>query len=178
MKCIAVGGVPATGKTTLMKNIINILKPQEKFKFGLLRGYVKDNISILGVYNQGDIFGGTDKLSMAVQTDYKKYIDKMIMHCIFEGDRLFTKKNLLELCLKYETKIIILKNDEETLRSRHEQRGDNQSKVFIKGRITKINNILLEEDLKPYITEYKLNTIDESVDLANKIVDFISDGIY
>lgn len=174
MKCIAIGGVPATGKTTLMKNIINILQPKEKFKFGLLRGYVKDNISILGVYNQGDIFGGTDKLSMAVQTDYKKYIDKMIMDCIFEGDRLFTKNNLLELCLKYETKIIILKNDEETLKSRHELRGDNQSAVFIKGRTTKINNISLEQDLKPYITEYKLNSMEESVDLANKIVGYLN----
>ena len=115
---------------------------------------------------------------MAVQKDYEKFIKKKIGHCIFEGDRLFTSRNLCNLLENYDTKIIILKNDEETLRSRHEQRGDNQSKVFIKGRITKINNISLEEDLKPYITEYKLNTIDESVDLANKIVDFISDGIY
>ena len=31
MKCVAIGGVPATGKTTLMKNIINILQPKKKF---------------------------------------------------------------------------------------------------------------------------------------------------
>jgi len=115
MKCVAIGGVPATGKTTLMTNIINLLQPTKQFKFGLLRGYIKENVSILGVYKIGDVFGGTDKLSMAVQKDYETYIDKVIMDCIFEGDRLFTKKNLLNLCMKYETKIIVLENDNNTL---------------------------------------------------------------
>ena len=174
MKCVAIGGVPATGKTTLMKNIIDILQPKKQFKFGLLRGYVKDNISILGVYKHGDIFGGTDKLSMAVQKDYKMYVDKMMMDCIFEGDRLFTKNNLLELCTKYETKIIILENDKDTLKSRHLQRGDNQSEIFIKGRTTKITNILLDEDLIPHTTIHKLNSYKESKDLANKIVEYLN----
>ena len=42
MKCIAIGGVPATGKTTLMKKILTKFTYQN-FKFGLLRGhFIKD----------------------------------------------------------------------------------------------------------------------------------------
>jgi len=174
MKCVAIGGVPATGKTTLMTNIINLLQPTKQFKFGLLRGYIKENVSILGVYKIGDVFGGTDKLSMAVQKDYETYIDKVIMDCIFEGDRLFTKKNLLNLCMKYETKIIVLENDNNTLEFRHQQRGDNQSNKFIKGRTTKINNILSDKDLKPHIHVHKLNSYIESQDLAKEIVKYLN----
>lgn len=174
MKCVAIGGIPATGKTTLMKNIINILQPKKKFKYGLLRGYVEKNISILGVYKPNDVFGGTDKLSMAVQKDYQKYIDKIMMNTIFEGDRLFTKNNLLDVCDKYETKIIILENDKQTLQERHIQRGDNQSEKFKKGRETKIRNIELVQELQPYITKYKLNSHKESEELARVIVQYLS----
>jgi len=174
MKCVAIGGVPATGKTTLMKNIINILQPKKKFKYGLLRGYIQKDISILGVYKANDVFAGTDKLSMAVQKDYQKYIDKIMMNTIFEGDRLFTKNNLLDICKKYETKIIILENDKQTLQERHIERGDNQSEKFKKGRATKINNIELELELQPYITKYKLNSHKESEDLAKVIVRYLN----
>ena len=37
-KCVAIGGVPATGKTTLMKKILTKFTYQN-FKFGLLRGH-------------------------------------------------------------------------------------------------------------------------------------------
>ena len=174
MKCVAIGGVPATGKTTLMKNIINILQPKKKFKYGLLRGYIQKDISILGVYKANDVFAGTDKLSMAVQKDYQKYIDKIMMNTIFEGDRLFTKNNLLDICKKYKTKIIILENDKQTLQERHIERGDNQSEKFKKGRATKINNIELELELQPYITKYKLNSHKESEDLAKVIVRYLN----
>ena len=58
MKCIAIGGVPATGKTTLMENIMYKLNPKKTFKFGLLRGYVVGDVYILGVYKKNDTFGG------------------------------------------------------------------------------------------------------------------------
>lgn len=174
MKCVAIGGIPATGKTTLMKNIIDILKPKKKFKYGLLRGYVKENIAILGVYEPYDVFGGTDKLSMAVQKDYEIFVNKIMFYPLFEGDRLFTKNNLINICKKYDTKIIILENDEKTLESRHKERNDNQTNKFIKGRITKINNILNEEKLKPYITKHKLNNHKDSKQLAENILKYLS----
>ena len=41
MKCVAIGGVPATGKTTLVRSLLGFIQPKTKFKYGLLRGYVE-----------------------------------------------------------------------------------------------------------------------------------------
>jgi molybdopterin-guanine dinucleotide biosynthesis protein len=174
MKCVAIGGVPATGKTTLMEKVMFNLNPKKIFKYGLLRGYVVKDIYILGVYNKGETFGGTDKLSMAVQKDYEKFIQKKVGHCIFEGDRLFTSKNLCNLLLNYDTKIILLENDEDTLKKRHLLRGDNQSIKFIKGRATKLQNIKENKLLTAHLDIYTLNTEQESEDLANKIVQYLN----
>lgn len=174
MKCVAIGGVPATGKTTLMEKVMFNLNPKKIFKYGLLRGYVVNNIYILGVYKKGETFGGTDKLSMAVQKDYEKFIQKKIGHCIFEGDRLFTQKNLCGLLDKYNTKIILLENDEDTLNERHTLRGDNQSIKFIKGRATKLQNIKENELLSAHLNIYTLNTQEESEQLALDICSFIN----
>ena len=108
MKAIAIGGVPATGKTTLVKTILNVMKPKSMFKYGLLRGYLANDCSILGIYKKDEVFAGTDKLSMAVQKDFEAYINKNRTHILFEGDRLFTKNNLLTLSEHYQLKIILL----------------------------------------------------------------------
>ena len=66
---IAIGGVPASGKSTLMKKVIKEYKPLKTFKYGLIRGlYDKEkNLYFIGIYDDS-VFCGTDKLSMAVQT--------------------------------------------------------------------------------------------------------------
>jgi len=170
MKCLAIGGEPATGKTTLMREVLKMVKPSKKFKYGLLRGYIEPfaNVSVLGIYEHQEVFAGTDKLSMAVQKDFDKFVQLKTKNIIFEGDRLFTKKNLLYLTKNYETRIIILKNEKKIIASRHINRGDNQSETFKKSRHTKISNIISEPNLK-HIEFYKLNDISESESLAAEI---------
>ena len=47
MKCVAIGGVPATGKTTLVKKIYDKM-PKINFEYGLVKGhYDKENIHFL-----------------------------------------------------------------------------------------------------------------------------------
>lgn len=171
MKCIAIGGVPATGKTTLMKKILTKFTYQN-FKFGLLRGhFIKDrNLVIMGIYNN-DIFCGTDKLSMAVNQDFIKYIKLNKRNILFEGDRLFTLNNIKLIKELYKTRTIILENDQKTLDSRHLDRNDTQSTQFLKGRITKISNICNYFD---DIEIYTLNNIDESNNLANQIIEYFN----
>ena len=93
-KIIAVGGVPATGKTTLIKSILNNFKPLTKFKFGLIQGVRSKllRIYVIGVYDNST-FAGTDKLSMACQPDFFKFVNKLSDNdlVIFEGDRLFNQ---------------------------------------------------------------------------------------
>ena len=141
MKCVAIGGEPATGKTTLVKEILKDQQMQD-YKFGLLRGHLLEslNLLVLGIYNN-DTFCGTDKLSMAVNSHFLKFLQITKRNFLFEGDRLFSKNNLEYINKLHETKVLILENDKKTLDNRHLSRKDNQSVIFKKGRKTKILNI-------------------------------------
>ena len=168
-KCVAIGGQPATGKTTLVKDILKKFTYQN-FKYGLLRGhFIKEkNLVIMGIYNN-DIFCGTDKLSMAVNQDFIKYVKLNKRNILFEGDRLFSLNNIKLIKELYKTRNIILENDQNTLDNRHKERNDNQSAQFLKGRITKISNIL------NYFDDIELKTlknIDESNILAKEIIEY------
>jgi len=168
-KCVAIGGQPATGKTTLVKNILKKFTYQN-FKYGLLRGhFIKDkNLVIMGIYNE-EIFCGTDKLSMAVNKDFLKYVKLNKRNILFEGDRLFSLNNIEYIKQYYETNIILLENDEKTLNHRHQERNDSQSDKFLKGRKTKINNI---SNHFSEISVYSLKNPDDSIKLSDHIMKF------
>lgn len=138
-KIIAIGGVPATGKTTMMRNIIKHHMPLTTFKYKLVRGMYnrKTNVYILGIYDNS-LFSGTDKLSMAVQPDFINLIKKSPRATfVFEGDRLFNS-SLFE---QVECDIFVLEADPEVVEKRHVDRQDNQTDKFKKAKQTKIQNI-------------------------------------
>jgi len=143
VRCVAIGGEPATGKTTLVSEIYRNLNKPRNLKYGLVRGHVDQerNLALLGIYNTGDLFLGTDKLAMNVNPHFHKYIGQQNRNILFEGDRLFTKANIEALNTLYETRIIILNASQQTLDDRHIARGDSQSEKFLAGRKTKIANI-------------------------------------
>ena len=49
---IAIGGEPASGKTTIMKSIIKDYMPFKTFKYGLVRGIKNNKINIVGIYDK------------------------------------------------------------------------------------------------------------------------------
>ena len=54
-RVVAIGGVPCSGKTTLVREILNNVEDEPKFfKYGLLRGYISDNVAIIGIYKSND----------------------------------------------------------------------------------------------------------------------------
>jgi dephospho-CoA kinase len=139
-RIIAIGGEPASGKSTLMKYILKQYKPLKTFKYGLVRGlYNKENnLYFLGIYDNS-VFCGTDKLSMAVQPHFLKLIKELPQATfVFEGDRLFNQS----LFDKQECEIVVLNVTDKTKKERHEQRNDNQSDQFKRSKKTKIKNIL------------------------------------
>lgn len=139
-RIIAIGGEPASGKSTLMKYILKQYKPLKTFKYGLVRGlYNKENnLYFLGIYDNS-VFCGTDKLSMAVQPHFLKLIQKLPEATfVFEGDRLFNQS----LFDQQECEIIVIKVTDQTKSERHKQRNDNQTEQFKKSKKTKIKNIL------------------------------------
>ena len=165
---IAIGGVPASGKSTLMKKVIKEYKPLKTFKYGLIRGlYDKEqNLYFIGIYDDS-VFCGTDKLSMAVQPHFFKLIDKLPQaRFVFEGDRLFNQS----LFDKYDCEIVVLNANEETIDQRHKQRSDNQTDRFKRAKQTKINNILNKNE----VTVLDNNTEQDAENLFNHIIKLIN----
>ena len=144
-----IAGLPATGKTTLMRHIRTGLGKGlpcgvgTKGKCGLLNYEAFPNHVILGYYDDASTFAGTDKLSMAVNPDALKFLKSNTKDVLVEGDRLFNMKFLDGAkALGYDVRIKLCQvvGMPELLR-RYKQRGKMQSQSFIKGRHTKICNI-------------------------------------
>ena len=175
MKIIAVGGEPGSGKSTLMKEILSgldkyvPLKCYDSFK---LVPYIQcGSIYILGKYDEGEVFSGTDRMSMAVQPEAIKFLASLSPDSIvlFEGDRLFTS-SFLEHCVEnYDTEILYLETDKSVRQERYKERGSEQNETWLQGRETKIANILSNMTLMFNTSKYKNNNKDEQ----NVIVDHI-----
>jgi len=154
VKVIAMGGEPATGKTTLMFKLISmaddwqIVKPEKLLDAMYSK---KLNLYILGKYvNDGNVFQGTDRLSMAVQPDAEKFFSALeyesnandhSVNVIFEGDRLFNGKLLDKLSEWFPNsfKVLVLTASHDTKEQRHVDRKDDQDDKFKNSRATKIS---------------------------------------
>jgi deoxyadenosine/deoxycytidine kinase len=148
-KIIAIGGMPGTGKTTLMKKIIEstddwvVSKPAD-----LLDSIYSNKLDLYifgkyAPYYEGDGYAwGTDRLSMAVQPKATEFISNTKSNVLFEGDRLFNQ-SFLEHCVSLDAKthIYVLTCDKDTLKCRYTDRGSEQSEQFINGRETKYGNL-------------------------------------
>ena len=154
MKVLAIGGEPGVGKSTLVRSMIGRLGVgvAETYRELRLTRY-ETGVCVLGVYAEGDAFGGTDRLSMAVQPSAKAFMfaeackDSLAQHVIFEGDRLFNQ-SFLQSCsdiLAIELRIAVLYAPPLVLASRRAARetavGAHQDRTWLAGRVTKIRNI-------------------------------------
>tara|TARA_R100001463_G_scaffold78981_4_gene133469 strand:+ start:23195 stop:23530 length:336 start_codon:yes stop_codon:yes gene_type:complete len=110
---------------------------------------------------------------MAVQKDYEKFLKITDYNVLFEGDRLFTEKNLLHIHENYEQKFIVLDLDEETLEQRHVDRNDTQSDQFKKSRHTKIQNILNNTRLQPDLEVIQIRDKQKAGIIAKKVIKFL-----
>jgi hypothetical protein len=184
LKVIALGGEPATGKTTLIFKLIamaddwKVCKPEK-----LLDAMYSEKLKtyILGKYeNDGNVFQGTDRLSMAVQPDAVKFINKVKLDdasVIFEGDRLFNGKFLEHIAdniPEENYKILVLRASHDEKEKRHVDRKDDQDDKFKNSRETKISNICSSLVLMGYIETMVNETYDDQSKIINTIKDFFT----
>jgi dephospho-CoA kinase len=135
---IALGGEPASGKTTLLKRIRKNFPNLTQFKSGLVRGeYCPYNkVYFVGVFDD-TMFEGTDKLSLSVQPSFIEFVrNTPDAKIVYEGDRLFNASVFEQL----RSVIFILELSPSIHKARHAQRGHEQNETFLKGRKTKIEN--------------------------------------
>jgi hypothetical protein len=157
-KIIAIGGEPGTGKTTLVKRVIDHYGYEsfKQFTYGLLRGYTRDHLIILGVYpvapgtREGAIGPwGTDRLSTNVLDDAKRFVENLKAirpetHretvILWEGDRLFTQ-HFLKPCRDHADDLIILvmTATKETRLARGGSRGPySKSSEWLRAKASKV----------------------------------------
>ena len=143
-KMIGIVGIPGTGKTTLMREWISRREWQKDDSVKLLNSLVSGDIRLFGKYEEGDVFAGTDKLSMAVQPQAVEYLKAPTHNVnIFEGDRLSSVKFFRDAeNLGIDVTIIVLNVPDDIREQRYKDRGSDQSDKFINGRKTKVQNII------------------------------------
>jgi dephospho-CoA kinase len=166
IKSVAIGGMPATGKTSLMKEVRKQFEPFEEFSSGLVKGIVnKNNVYFIGVFDDST-FEGADRLSMAVQPEFIKWLSTIENATIvFEGDRLFSSS----VIKKSNAQVIVIECNRETMGVRHKSRNDTQDSKWVHSRRSKIRNVIYE------ISHTKLqNNTKEDFEMN---VAFIADAI-
>jgi broad-specificity NMP kinase len=164
-KLIAVGGSPGTGKTTLFRKYMESknFQPIEPAKLVSAMYNQERDLYVLGKYEAGEVFAGTDRLSMAVQPPMQEWIASHNCNVLFEGDRIFNQ-SFLEFAMGLpdtELHIVFLNAPKDILEQRYKDRGSDQSEQFLRGRETKYSNLLSNFDLMPYITEFANTNLEE-----------------
>ena len=164
-KIIAVGGSPGTGKTTLFRKYMEDKTWLDVSPAKLVSASynTERDLYVLGKYEEGETFAGTDRLSMAVQPPLQEWIVSHNCNILFEGDRVFNQ-SFLEFCMglpNTQLEVVFLKAPKELLEQRYKDRGSDQSEQFLRGRETKYSNLMSNFDLMPYITEFANTNLDE-----------------
>lgn len=177
MKVVYLIGLPGCGKSTVMKKFMENFDNWEQQRVGQLTDtHVSGSIRVLGKYEEGQTFSGTDRLSMAVSPDAIQFIKSHPEETIYgEGDRLNTK-GFFEACGENLTIIHLTVSDEERER-RYIERGSNQPEKFIQTVRTKVKNIVEEfGDKQTIFGEEKGCVVEmthETKDDTKRIVDFM-----
>lgn len=143
MKVIYMIGLPGCGKSTVMKKFMEQCEWSTERPVDLLDSHVSGNIRVLGKYEEGETFSGTDRLSMAVSPKAVEFVESQPDEIILgEGDRL-NNKGFLKACGDNLTILHLTVSDEERQR-RYKERGSDQSEKFIQTVRTKVGNIVEE----------------------------------
>lgn len=164
-KIVAIGGEPGTGKTTLMRKFMEGYEWNQVEVEKLVSAmYCKElDLYILGKYEEGELFAGTDRLSMAVQPNAVKFVNETKSNILFEGDRIFNQSFLEFLIEQPETSvdIVYLQAESDTLKQRYAERGSNQSETFLRGRKTKYQNLLTNFLLMGHTTVFSNENLEQ-----------------
>lgn len=140
-------GEPCVGKSAIVRKFIQQpthvtwvqgIKPFAHLTCERLR------TTVLGRYDEGQQFPGTDRLSMSIQPVAQKWIDQdpLRHHILFEGDRLGNLSMAKYLIAHgYDFMLVVVRSHPHMLEDRRGAER-HQPDAFVKGRATKVANII------------------------------------
>jgi len=179
---LAFGGPPASGKTSLMKQIFALADDwSERIQpVKLLDGYYSEmlNTWILGVYEDSvGIFQGTDKLSKQVPPQLVKFIRDNAakpVNILFEGANVVTAKTLGEIVdCDVNFALMRLMVAGPLKQDRHKLRGDKQNDQFKKAKETQIENVTTHPKLFDSVVEVRNENIHDQATILKMISWFL-----
>lgn len=140
---VGIGGVPNSGKTSLVRDYalmgkscletVPCLRGGKWVRLGI-KYHRCENFIVLGEYT-GQTFDGTDKLDMSIQPTLIDWIKAKKANVLFEGARLFNRTFMEALPGLY----IILEVDPLEMERRRQLRS--HSTVFIRAMETRYQNL-------------------------------------
>jgi hypothetical protein len=167
------GGVPASGKSTIVKRVIHGLEqPNYVEPLNLFPCQRHGDVLVVGRYPEGEPFGGTDRLSYGAINQFSDFILQEYpkhRHIVIEGDRFFQMKNIEWLVSGYDARVFVLQVSPEELKRRHIYREDSQTEKWLKGRNTQIQNILTNLVLMGQLQVRTNETDQDTQDLVREI---------
>ena len=161
--------MPATGKSTLMRRILEEIGKGIPQKAGLLHYTLHESsrVIVLGQYNKGGNYPGTDCLSMAVLPEAVGNVQVWSgmkglegWTVAFEGDRLYAGKfmTLAEKARKIQCKWIQLTVSDASRKSRMCSRDDTKTDSWLRGRETKLRGIAERHEVQRVVHETSTDT--------------------
>ena len=180
MKMIYMIGLPGSGKTTVMRKFMSEYEWKNDKPADLLDTQIssKNKLRVLGKYEDDQVFGGTDRLSMAVAPKAIEWLQNNLTsdeNIVGEGDRLNNQK-FFETCGDRLTILHLTVSDEERKR-RYKERGSDQSEKFIQTVKTKCKNIIEkfgdQQTLFGVEKGVVVEMVHETEEDTKKIVDFM-----
>lgn len=194
---ILIGGVPCAGKSTLVRSILEGLGDPEYIE--PMKGFPcekRGDVLILGLYPEGEIFGGTDRIGMNVIPLFRDFVNQEApkhKHILIEGDRFFRSVDIEWLLKTHDATAYILTVNGVVEKKRHIKRNDTQSEKWLKSRRTQIGNIMMNNfrfdvcienddltitsDIKNQFLRVRTNDRDiQSLNIKNEIIGLISEG--
>jgi len=170
---IMIGGIPCSGKSTLMRSLIQEMGSHEDVEpMKLFPCQKHGDTLVVGRYPVGETFGGTDKISYGAISKFRDFIEQESSkhkHIILEGDRFCRAKDIEWLLSEHDAKVYILKVSPEVESERHTIRGDEQSEKWLQTRRSLINNLQTNFLLMGELEIRQTDTWDSIRELKNEI---------
>jgi GTPase SAR1 family protein len=133
-------GEPGVGKSTLVEHLTRDL-PYEEAERPFHHRFYDAGVMELG--KRREDFSGTDALAMNVQPTVEQWVSDIRPRLLLaEGDRLANDRFFRALKAMGYTLWLYAIHGPETAEARRAQRGSDQNVVWLRGRLSKVKNLI------------------------------------